>query len=413
MYQLISAIAKNIEDDTRWHNVDIGSMPMRDIYATYSAVIATLKDTFATNNVSLDLGLLRAKAGGLTTTLNDYLTANGNITLPTSTDLPVINTRYAKYADAFHAGYKIEAVAPGVAPDAQLPPSEKTWLHLTKKISPPDYHLMYKSVLPVVNGFIHASDADDNGFYVQNGMKSQMISGSNMLGLVSFREIGELAFVPITPDMIYRQNDRQLLKNQCFIDTQQDVSQKTVMLVLGGYLHVLDESTFFRVSDSSFCINFNNIPLLDRYYESRGYIDLSSMNVDISTNNPDQVGMASLYSDQAITAYCTLSQSFFIVLDKHDIFVDRITVGGVPGPGKYQTSIVPLWPMVAGHGKLANYWYTLDDGFYALSTFDTSIDNRMYDTTQTLGLNSVSDSNDSHVSTRKSEAYFLRIGCDI
>lgn len=413
MYRLISAIAKNIEDDTRWRDVEIGDMPLRDIYATYSRVIAVVKDEFSPDNMSLDLAKIRKDVGGFSSTFDQFLLANGNQTLPTSSEVPIINTRYVEYADAFHAGYDVTNVAPGVSFDAALPEAEKTWLMLSKQFPQATYREMQKTVLPIVNGFLHKTDADENGFYVQDGMKSQMLSGSNLLGLMSFRDVGTFTILPIKPEMVYRQNDRQKLRNQCFIDTGVDVSQKIVLLSLGGYLHVLDEGTLFRVSDSAFCINFNNIPLVDRYYESCKYIDLSSLNVETSTNNPDQIGLTSLFSDDSIAAYCTLSQSFFIVLDKDDIFLDRIDLNEEPGPGDYSTVGLPIYPMILGHGKLANYWYVLEDGIYAISTYDTSIDRRMYDTTKIKDLTSVSNTNDSYKSTEKSKAHFLRIGCDI
>ena len=412
MYQLISAIAKNMEDDTRWHNVDIGTMPMRELYATYSRVIVTLSNNFLPYNVSLDLADIRATVGALSSVFPDVLIANGNATLPTSKELPIINTRFAKYADASRAGYSIIPTAPGVSPEAQLPPSEKTWLYL-KKADITSYEKMRKSVLAVVNGFIHATDADVKGFYIQEGMKSQMISGTNLLGLISFEDIGELTFIPIKPAMLYKQNDRQLYRNQCFIDSGRDLSQKTVMLVLGGYLHVLDEETMYRVSDSSFCINFNKIPLMDRYYDSKKYIDLDSLNVEVSSANEEQISVKHLYSDEAIAAYCTLSQSFFVVLDNKDIFVDRIPVEDNIGPGMYTTMEPPKWPLVGPYGRLLNYWYKSNGERYALTAHDTLIHRRLYDTVNAKVQNSVSSSDVAVRPNRNSRALFLRIGTDI
>ena len=412
MYQLISAIGKNIEEDTRWHEVEIGDMPMNTIFSTFSRVTATLSNNFLVHHVSLDLANIRAATGGLTITFNDWLTNNGNATLPTSDVLPVINTRYAKYADAFHAGYKVQACPPGLSPDAALPPSEKTWLFL-KHPKEKDYSLMYRSVIPVVNGFLHASDASSDGFYVQDGMKSQMISGSNLLGLIRFREVGSLSFIKITPDMLYRQNERQKYRYQCFIDSGMDLSTKTVMLVLGGYLHVLDEKTFFRVSDSSFCVNFNNIPMWDRYYESVNYIDLSSMGLDTSTVNKSQISVDQLLSDEALTAYCTLSQSFFVVLDNPDIFMDRVYLEAKSGPGMYETTEPPIYPMVAGHGRIVNYWYQWEKGLYSVTTYDTAVHRHLYDTTNPLVQGNISDSKVSQNPDNPSLAYFMRIGTDI
>lgn len=414
MYSLVSAIAKNVEDDTRWHNVNIGDVPLHDILQNYSKITATLSNQFLDHNVSFDLENIRVQYAGSTTTFNQFLLDNGGQALVTSDELPVINTRYVKYADAVHANYKMTPMAAGMSPDAVLPPSAKTWLHVKKKTSQAfDYHLMYRSVLAVVNGFIHATDADDAAFYVQEADKSRQMSGCNMLGFMSFKGIGELSFIPIKPEMVYKQNPAQQYRYQCFVDTQQDLTEKTVMLVLGGYLHVLDEDSFFRVSDSAFCINFNKIPLLYRYYESKKYIDLSSMKIETSSFNDSQIGISEVFSDDAILAYVTLSQSFIVVLDNPDIFMDKLPLKTAPGNGNYVTADKPVYPMIAGTGKLVNYWYRCEASLCSVKGWDTNVPHYLFSTNKPLQQRSISDSVDSDLPEYQSHAHFLKLGTDL
>jgi hypothetical protein len=234
-----------------------------------------------------------------------------------------------------------------------------------------------------------------------------------MLGFMSFREIGELSFIPIKPEMVYKQNPAQQYRYQCFVDTGVDVSEKTVMLVLGGYLHVLDEDSFFRVSDSAFCINFNKIPLIYRYYESKKYIDLSSMKIETSSFNEEQIGIAELFGDDAILAYVTLSQSFIVVLDNPDIFLDKLPLKTAPSNGSFVTAETPIYPMIAGVGKLVNYWYRCEAGLCAIQGHDTNVPHYLFSTAKPLQQRSISDSVDSELPEYRSHAYFMKLGTDL
>ncbi len=117
MYQLLSAIAKPLSGNRRWTAVAVGDIALNVLFSTYSRIIVKLSNPFLTEPVSLDLEDIREGNGGASITFNQFLVQNGTTTLPTSPTLPVINTRYARYADAFHAKYKISPMAPNAAPD--------------------------------------------------------------------------------------------------------------------------------------------------------------------------------------------------------------------------------------------------------------------------------------------------------
>lgn len=411
MYQLISAIAKPLDGDLRWKEVAIGNIALNVLFSTYSRIIATLSNPFLPENVAVDLDTIRPIIGGSSITFNAFLIENANNALTTLTDLPVINTRYARYADAFHAGYKITPIHPTASIDADLPPSEKTWLHLARPDT--DYVLFYKSCLVSINGFFHATDANEEGVLVNSGMKSAMISGENQIGIYSFRELGELTFFPITEEMVFKQNDRQTYRERAYVDLGVDVSDKSVFLVLGGYLHALDKKTFYRTGPGTFAIDFSNLPLMDRYYESRNYIDLSSLDLDTTDRNDSQVGVDNFLSDATLLAYLTLSQSFFVVLDNNDIFVTKSPVRKTPLPDMFIGYEKPFYPLVVGMGRVTNYWYTHEDGQYSLTCHDTLRNNRLYDTVDFEKQISVSNANDPENPTYHSAPFFLKIGRDL
>lgn len=411
MYQLVSAVVKPLTGSARWGSLDIGNIPLTNLFAEFKKVVAVLSNPFLSHNVAFDIEAIRGSHGGYPGTFNQFLQENGNKTLHTSDELPTINTHYAKYADAFHAGYKITPSSPTASSTAPVIIQEKTDLLLTK--SNIDYHLFYRSCLVNVNGFYHKTDASDNGVYVIDGMKSCLKSNRNECGILNFLQLGSLEFIPITDEMIYKQSENQELKNNCYVDTGIDLSDKTVMLVLGGYLHVLDKRTFYRVSGSAFGIDFSNLPLVDRYYESAGVLDLSSLGMEKTNANPEQISVPNLFSDAVLRKYLTLSQSFFVAINNKEIFVERKEIKSSPYPGVYTSFILPEYPVVIGAGRHETPWYRKEHDRYSLQFKETWTGQRNYNTVDQRTLTSVGSANVPIMGFRNLNAEFMLIGADL
>lgn len=411
MYQLVSAIAKPMNSDGKWVALEIGGVALKTLYTAYSRVIATLTNPFLPDLVSLDLNNIAGQAAGQGVTFDQFLTNLGSTALPTSTTLQELAPKYAKYADAFHAGYKIAPAHPSAGVGSEYPPADMTWLLLTRPGT--DYELFIRSCLVSVNGFYHLLDGAGAGVYVKDGNCSALLSRQNQIGLTSFRELGAITYVPITEQMIYKQDPAQLYRNRCYVDIGQDVSDKSVMLVLGGYLHVLDQQSFHRVSASAFAIDMGNISLLERFYESAPYLDLSSLQLDRTTRNPSQISAAQFLSDERLVKYLTLSQSFFVVLDNSDIFVERQAVRSSVLPDTFISYVRPEWPLIVGCGKVGNYWYTQEAGQYALNCHDAMRQNRLFTTANKALLDNVSAARDPRWPIAPPHTHFLKVGTQL
>jgi hypothetical protein len=411
MYQLITAIAKALAGDERWSTVDIGNIPLDQLFSTYSKIYATLSNPFLTSPIGFDLATIREEFGGMSITFNEFLTLNDNNTLVAMAKLPVLNKVYARYNDGFKAGYTIEPIHPTAAFDSPIPLAEKIWLRMTK--SGIDYSHFYQSCLVNVNGFFHLTDYDVNGVYVVDGMKSCFMSKQNHIGIYSFNKIGSLQFIPIKAEMIYKQNPDQSLGNKAFIDIGQDVSNKSVFLVLGGYLHALDTKTFFQVSPSAFAIDFNNLPFLDRYYESRRYIDLSSLPLSKTNANPSQIAISEFFGDDSVRAYLTLSQSFFVILNNNDIFIERDFIQKTKFPDMYVSYTKPEYPLIVGTGKATNFWSVYEDKQYAINCNNAFKHNPLYNTIDLRSENSVADNRLTLNPKVNSDAFLLKIGTEV
>ena len=413
MYTLVSAVGKLASGKGRWQDVDIGEVIVSQLFIDYSAVIAVLSNPVIPNQVALNLEDIRAEAAGLNVTFNQFLIDNGNKTLPTSNTLPKLETKYATYMDAFHAGYAVTPIRLDTSVDTDLPTSAKESVKLTRVVDT-DWQLFGESILPTVNGFYHLLDWDTSGAYVIDAMRTAYVSGRNQLGLHSFRELGKIKCIPLKENMVYKQIEDQPLYDAAYLKVEgYDLSKYTVMLVVGGYLYVDEDQSFKVVGDHTIKFDFKNSSYINRIFESKPYIDLSPLGLSEYPNNPTQVMMEELTSDAVITKYLTLSQSYVVLLDKQDVYVERETVKAAKIPGQYISGVYPKWPLQVGVGMMADYWAIADDGQWALNAFDGFFHNRVYYTRDPKDLFSIADSRISIDPVRYANGRFLKICADI
>ena len=420
-YSLVSAIGKPIGGGGRWVNVDISNMSFNDIFQTYLRVIATLSNPFDSAPTALDLAQIEYTVADPSITFGQYLQNVGNASLPTTPSPPVINTVYAKYNDAFNAGYSVTPVSLDAAIDSQLPDAAKTSLKLTDYTNasapeaiPINFSLFNKSCMVSVNGYWHYMAADASGALVRDGMVSCVKSNRNTIGIWSLADLGSIEYIDLKPEMIYTQDPSSSLSKGVYIDIGQDISNKTVLLVIAGYLHVVDDRfpVFSRVGDQVVKIDWGNFPYVDRYFEQVDTIDLSSLGLTHTENNDSQVAVSELMSDAAIRAYCSLSQSFVVLLDNTEVFVDYQDVTMSGAPGVYIGYQEPNWPLLTGHGKVSEWWSTEETGQWGVCIADSRMDTRTYNTTDAT-LNSVAANRIPARTHFISPAQYLKLGTDV
>nr|DAO55722.1 MAG TPA: hypothetical protein [Caudoviricetes sp.] len=455
-YTLKRTIAQPTGQRGKWLEVDILNMTLRDIAKAYSKAYFFIHTSIFNKVITVDLETYRSDFERSDITFANFLKINSNITLKESKNKVDIADRKARYADAWRAGYKITPVPKVASPDADLSLADKPNLLLEKKrstkeesVDPLDY---YKHCLSIVNGYIHMTDASKDGIYIIDGMKTILKSKDNQVGLISFKELGKLTIIPIKKDMIYTQIDKGSLYDQCYVSlfTKEEVEKynkaikdnpnakwtkpipstkgKTIILVLGGYLHIQDWLSFRRISDTAIRIDFKNIPLFPRYHESKRFIDFSDAPLEKGYDD-DGVAIGDLTSNDFLKYYLTIPQSFIAILDNEDIYVERKNVVTPRLPKLLVSHIEPTQPLIHGHGRIGHYWKieersnhwhtvdpitgedTYDDTEYALYLSDNQYHNWGYWSSDYYeSFNAVTNSRDTQEPTEHSQGYLLEIG---
>lgn len=411
MYTAIQAMGVKKGINQRWQVIDITTIHIRDIYDQYRKVFLTLEVDSPAMLVYLDMDSIRSTHSTYDDTIEQMLIDLGTTNLPTLTELPIINTRSAKYMDAFRAGYSIKPYSALYGENVAM--SDRVDLLLTRQTPVIDYATFYNTTLVSINGFYHRTDSNlSTGIIVYNASKSRQISNQNQIGLLTFNGMCSVQSHSITENMIRPLDTGISLSEGFYIDTGLDLVNKSVLFVIGGCLHALS-GLILKTGDNTFKLDFPNYPVFDRFYEMRNHLDTSDFVLSVSGVNPDQIAVEELLTDDNIKVLMTMSQSFIVVLDCPEIYTERNYVRKTGFPGCYIAYTDPKYPLVTGLGRHNEYWYRFEDGQYILTVYDNAVSNRIYNTVDPYFENSIGSSELPTDPVYLSGAYLLMIARDI
>lgn len=409
-YQLTGAKVRSKGEDRQWSDADLSAMPINVIFATYGKIYLQLTHPALPKAVWLDMDTARPLMGVSTVarTISQWLISMGNAALPTLAMLPDMTPKVARYTCAWRAGYDVKAIAVGRHHNSQINEGDKHDLLISKKDV--DFLQNSRYCLVTVNGFFHRVGGSDEGLHVVDGARSTRIARDNQIGLHDFREIGPMELIPITPSMIYKQNADGKLGQYAYIKMPYDISKKTVFVVIGGYMHALDD-VYKVIGAQSLRIDFNNMALPERLYDSQRHINLKALMIEDSVNNAEMRSVEQLYSDQLITAYLTLPQSFLVIIDAESVYVRKHNVENMGLPGRYMTHWpVERFPLYSGYGRCYDYRMFPKDQRCMLATEPAKIYDYNFRTENWRLKPAIDDTQLSSAPWRFAEAWMLEIG---
>lgn len=412
MYIFTKAVALERAAGSQWQEIDLSAVRLIDIFNRYAECYWILTNSFSPEELTVDIQDLRKDNLSNTDTVTVFLAQLGTKALPHSSVRIELKRSEVRYSDAFRARYNVRVMSPYVGNGVQVPREEADWLSLTRQGTP--MRDVGKYCMASVNGFFHMTDSDDEAFYVVDGGRTMRHSNRNELGLYNYEGIGSIQCVPIKDDMVHQRWPAQPLSKQCYIEPDIDLSKKTVMLVFMGYLHALDSATFYRVNDNTYCLDLENYPLLERYYEASKTLDLTSLQLNTTGANGKKVELAHFLSAETIRAMMALSQSFLVAVDNPYMYVKREAIRRTTTPGNYITYTKPTLPMMLGTGRMAEYWTQVEDGQWAVTVNCGFRDNLLVHTTNSESSRvAPGDNRIAFNPMELSRAFFLKIGSEI
>lgn len=363
MYVLTGARYRKNRRNGRWEAGDLTQVPVNRVRNDYGDVwlFITYPSLEAPRALRFDTvmnWITQADAGK---TIQQWLTDLGNRTLPFAPTLPTFTPTFVQYAQAWHAGYSFEPVVRGGTFNPVGSRYDKEDLMVTR----PDLSSQEIATYGMftVNGLFHMLDYNPQGAYILSGHRSMVIANDNQVGIYSFRAIGPLTYIPVTEAMVTGQNDTATLKDGIYVTVPEsyDLTNKTLLLVLGGYLQVLGR-TYTRVGDRTYKIELSNLMLLERYYDSVTRIDLSSLGLEHYDENSSLVEVDALWRDETLRAYMTLEQTFFVAVEAPTFFQELVPLDYAGQPGRYVDQTHRWLPVMGSYGRMLENHRMLEDG---------------------------------------------------
>jgi hypothetical protein len=350
---------------------------MYELYMQYRQLYLTVTSTFFPDPLIIDLNDYRPKYMAFIGTVQDFLTDLGNETLKTVPSIPTFKTGTTTYVDAMQNGYKIDLMAPNIHPTVNLPKVMRTDVRVSRDYPATDMRQVFDYCMVSVNGYWHMTDTDGDYLYVKEAGKTNFISQRNTMGIWSFKNIGKIKQIPITPGMIFKQASDSRLYERAYVKLPVSTEGKTALFVIGGYLVLPDSGIFSHVGNDTYSLDMSRLPLVERYFDSFKDIDYTSLGLDNSTTNKDKINIAQFYSDAVLTKYLTMSQSFVVLVDTQEIFKNTYHLEKSPIPCNWRSTFEPKHPLFVSNGKVAEYWKSHEDGIWSLRTMDGFKQNRV------------------------------------
>lgn len=408
MYVVLSAIAIENVAQSQWVAIDPATAIVTTAFSIYRDIVVTVTKDGETYFVSMNQ--LRSDYATYTNTITILFQSIGNRALENIPALPSGKVKYIKYSDAYLAKYTVNKTKIGENYPESMPASELTDLVIKRPSYETELSLIHKYCMVSINGMYHMTDTDGESAFIVDGGKSVSICSHNHVGIMSFLDIGELTKTPITVSMISKRNDQESLIDRVVLTLPESQEGKVTLLSLGGFLVMPEDGVFYQVSDRTFEIDLNRLPYLARLFESKRYIDLSSLQLSVDSSSPNAINANEAKSDRVITAYLTLPQSFVVTVNTPEIFTNRIYIAKSNTPGSFTAYQEPVYPLFTSLGKSQEYWKVKEDGYWAVTVVDSYERNYVFDTLPSNQLENVTNAMRCDRPVYLNHGFLLEIG---
>lgn len=377
MYTYIKAVALSRVIGSQWKETDLSATVVQEIYANFVKVYLTLENPAIPGQVYVDFDTLKTVYATYARTLSELLVEIGNMALETVASLPENRTAFVKYSDALRVGYKTTLAKAGMEYPDTYPQSELPDLCIERPARPMDMKLVHDYCLVSVNGYYHWTSADTGKAYAYDGAVSMRKSKINHLGLLNFIDIGKLTKIKIDPLNVKRADVDVAMKDKLNFSVQENLDNKSYILILGGYMVLPEDGVFWRSGEQGFTVSLQKLDYVERLLESNQYLDLSSLGLTKYSMNEEALNSAEIMSDDVVRKYMTLSQSYLVLVDVPNLVSNKIHVRHSNLPGMFTSYQKPQYPLFLNYGKTAEYWTSEEDGYWSLTVQDSFMRNYM------------------------------------
>lgn len=350
MYKYVACISQTKGSRPRLVNDNIAAMQVADVVRNYTENRAIVTNTFLSTDVCLRLQDYYAELVVFKGTLDQWFATLGNRALNTSTVLPNLTERHAKFnnLNAWWFNQKPTIIRSNPTTDFTFADAED--LLITKQGV--DYKQLADCALFTVNGYLHRHIDTDAGVYILGACRNARKANEVNTGALTFHNLSTLSVYPISESSIYPAEAYSSLKEQMLIKLPFNAKGKSVALVVGGILYWQND-LLTLISDTTANFLTGRVDWVERFFYDRDYIDLSSIPLNVNPDSPHVVTKEALEQDDFFKAWMLLSQSFWVVFDNPLLYLDMVPLERHNWPGLFTVPTDEPIPMVLTNGVIA------------------------------------------------------------
>lgn len=333
-------------DGREWSELDVPSLKTtKELLREHDDVRIAVRHPHEPKVDVVDLSVYRHRIDGRNITFEQWLESIGEETLIVLGSVEeIMEPMRVGMKDTWEAGYDISYTTVDMHPDVEINENQARDLLIAKEGV--EANTLWENFLFTVNGFIHRANPGPTGVYLMDGNFNATRSADNRVAMIDFTKVGGVRYHNISDDTIELEDDA------LYLTVEEDLSDRTVMMVLGGYLLPLDR--YVRsVSDKVFELDLKQYPLKERFVEAREILDLSEFNA--MQQKDGQLSPSSIDTREFLVALLNNHNSFLVSVGTKHLYqsIKRLTSDGLPG--KYRSD-VPVYGMLRfSNGKLAEY----------------------------------------------------------
>lgn len=333
-----------LEDDS------LATITLKQLLKDYDDVWIVLSNPHLIEDEVFDLSSRRPEFDSSEQTVNQWLEDNGELTIETMGSVrEVFNRKELQSIDAWMTGFNIEYSTAAMHPQSNFHENTAKDLRVWKEGVDPI--MMYHNFLPTVNGFVHPTDASEHGLYILDGNVNGRITGDNQVGLLDFRGLGGFSYHPIDDSTI--KSDPMVPSNKrVVVNVDVDLTDKTVMLVLGGFLMPLD-SVVKAAGEKRVALDFRNMDMDERFIDMRKSLDVSDLAPPAYFE--DGFNPAYLNSPEFYDKLLRNKHSFLIAINCPKVYLEERPLAYSGFYGRYLTHRPAIGYVQFANHKLAEY----------------------------------------------------------
>lgn len=331
MYNYARAYVKK---DNHWDTEDVSNVTLQSLLSTYQNVriIATFDTETAERGIDFKNNRTALSIADKSETVTDWLASLSEDTVVIdNTKVTFSEVQSVKHWNLYDLPVKVSGANAKFGEGQPIPNGMKTDLKIVSEVPEPQ-ELSTKNIannmLIALNGRVCKMSLIDGNAYAIDAY-NKTVDGSNILSAIDFTDVGGLKQVDILEEMVtpiaQNADDVAMNRQRVVIDIGEAVPGSTPILILDGYLHILDGS-YKRLGGTKLRVDINLTVAKQRASKHKQF------NHDyIDSANLDYEGVDGSTFDVVKFMHQTDTFFAFVLTEDLCIFRERLTDTGTWG----------------------------------------------------------------------------------